>query len=82
MRSNGPISLSIRVCDQIAQGAAQGGRVTNSLCAPGADHFPRRQFYRHLDYAFNIEIDIHSFIRTIRESILFYLSHYLRTLIS
>lgn len=24
-----------------------GGGVTNSPCAPAADHFPRRQFYRH-----------------------------------
>jgi hypothetical protein len=33
-------------------------------------------------YPFDIEIDTHSFIRTIGESILFYLSHHLRTLIS
>lgn len=50
MRSNGPISLSIPgLSDEVAQGAAQGGGVTNSPW--GADHFSRRQFYRHLDYA-------------------------------
>jgi hypothetical protein len=46
MRSNEPISLSTGVSDQVAQ----GGEGTNSFCAPGADHYPRRQIYRHLDY--------------------------------
>lgn len=48
MKSDGPISLSIGVSEQIAQGAAQ--------CAPGADHFPREQFYRRLDYAETLEL--------------------------
>lgn len=37
--------------------------MTNSPCAPGADHFPRRQFYRHLDYRSTLESNEDKIIR-------------------
>jgi hypothetical protein len=100
MRLNGPMTLSIGVSDQAAQGATQGrsgssswslreqlmvaqgaahgrsgssswslrersgGGVTNSPCAPGADHFPRRQFYRHLGYT------LKSYIKALKKGLM------------